>query len=145
MKQVAVKRIRENAIFPTYATPCAAGADLYACLDEPVTLLPGQTVMIPLGYSMELPAGYAGLVFARSGLAAKRDLAPANKVGVIDSDYRGEFWVPLHNHGAQMQTVCHGERIAQMIIMPYLAVDFIEAQTLSETERGQGGFGSTGA
>lgn len=145
MKQVPVKQLRENAILPTYATPYAAGADLYACLDAPVTIQPGQTVMIPLGYSMELPEGYAGLVFARSGLAAKRDLAPANKVGVIDSDYRGEFWVPLHNHGAQPQTVKHGERIAQMILMPYLAAEFIRAETLSDTGRGAGGFGSTGA
>lgn len=145
MKQVSVKRIRQNAILPTYATACSAGADLYACLDEPVTILPGQTVMIPLGYSMALPEGYAGLIFARSGLAAKRDLAPANKVGVVDSDYRGEFWVPLHNHGAQPQTVCHGERIAQMIVTPYLTLDFLETETLPETERGAGGFGSTGA
>ena len=144
MRQVPVKRLRENAIFPTYATPYAAGADLYACLDAPVTILPGQTVMIPLGYSMALPEGYAGLVFARSGLAAKRDLAPANKVGVIDSDYRGEFWVPLHNHGAQPQTVNHGERIAQMIVMPYLAAEFVQTESLDETERGQNGFGSTG-
>ena len=93
---------------------------------------------------MEIPEGYAGLVFARSGLASKRDLAPANKVGVIDSDYRGEFFVPLHNHGAQPQTVAHGERIAQMILMPYLTAQFVETQTLSDTERGAGGFGSTG-
>ena len=145
MRQVPVKRLRENAIFPTYATPYAAGADLYACLDEPVTVAPGQTVMIPLGYSMALPEGYAGLVFARSGLASKRDLAPANKVGVIDSDYRGEFWVPLHNHGAQTQTVKHGERIAQLILVPYLAAEFVQQEALDETARGAAGFGSTGA
>lgn len=144
MKTVPIKRLKENAIFPKYGTPYAAGADLYACLDAPVTVEPGQTVMIPLGFAMELPEGYAGFVFARSGLAAKRDLAPANKVGVIDSDYRGECMVPIHNHGRQPQTVEPGERIAQMAILSYLAVEFLETQTLSETDRGEGGFGSTG-
>ena len=144
MKTVPIKRLKDNAIFPTYGTPYAAGADLYACLDAPVTVQPGQTVMIPLGFAMELPEGYAGFVFARSGLATKRDLAPANKVGVIDSDYRGECMVPLHNHGEKPQTVEHGERIAQMAILPYLAVEFLEADTLSDTARGTGGFGSTG-
>ena len=144
MQQVRVKKLRENAKLPVYGTAYSAGADLCACLDAPVTLMPGETRLIPIGISMEIPEGYAGLVFARSGLASKRDLAPANKVGVIDSDYRGEFFVPLHNHGAQPQTIAHGERIAQMILMPYLTAQFVETQTLSDTERGAGGFGSTG-
>ena len=145
MKQpVPVKRLRAGAILPTYGSASAAGADLYACLDAPVTILPGQTVLIPLGFAMELPEGYAGFVFARSGLAAKRDLAPANKVGVIDADYRGECMVPLHNHGAHPQTVEPGERIAQMAVLPFLACEFFEADALSDTERGSGGFGSTG-
>lgn len=144
MQTVPIKKLRENAIFPTYATECAAGADLYACLDAPVTVAPHQTVMIPLGYAMELPAGYAGLVYARSGLAAKRDLAPANKVGVIDCDYRGEWFIPIHNHGDSPQCICHGERIAQLIITPYLTAQFAPAEALSDTQRGVGGFGSTG-
>ena len=144
MQTVPIKKLRENAIFPTYATECAAGADLYACLDAPMTVAPHQTVMIPLGYAMELPAGYAGLVYARSGLAAKRDLAPANKVGVIDSDYRGEITVYLYNHSPQPRTVKPGDRIAQLVITPFLHADFEEADTLSETERGEKGFGSTG-
>ena len=145
MKQpVPVKKLRKNAILPTYGTADAAGADLYACLDAPVTILPGQTGLIPLGFAMELPVGYAGFVFARSGLATKRDLAPANKVGVIDADYRGECMVPLHNHGDRPQTVEHGERIAQMAVLPFLACEFLEADALSDTARGEGGFGSTG-
>ena len=144
MQEVKVKKLRENAHMPVYATEFAAGADLCACLDEAVTLASGETRLIPIGISMEIPTGYVGLVFARSGLAAKRNLAPANKVGVIDSDYRGEFFVPLHNHGAQPQTIEHGERIAQMILMPYLTAKFVEAETLSDTLRGADGFGSTG-
>lgn len=144
MQEVKVKKLSPNARLPVYGTAFSAGADLCACLDAPVTLQPGETRLISIGISMEIPEGYAGLVFARSGLAAKRDLAPANKVGVIDSDYRGEFFVPLHNHGAVPQTVAHGERIAQMILTPYLTAKFIEADTLSDTVRGEGGFGSTG-
>lgn len=145
MKTVPVKKLKENAVLPAYGTPYAAGADLYACLDAPVEIAPHKTVMIPLGFAMELPEGYAGFVFARSGLSTKRNLAPANKVGVIDSDYRGECMVPLHNHGETPQTVEPGERIAQMAVLPYLAVQYIEAETLSETGRGAGGFGSTGS
>lgn len=144
MNTVPIKRLKDNAVLPKYGTPYAAGADLYACLNAPLTVEPGQTVMIPLGFAMELPEGYAGFVFARSGLAAKRDLAPANKVGIVDSDYRGECMVPLHNHGKLPQTVEPGERIAQMVILPYFAAEFIEAEVLSETGRGTGGFGSTG-
>ncbi len=145
MQNVKVKKLRENARLPVYGTEFSAGADLCACLDAPVTLAPGETKLISIGIAMEIPVGYAGLVYARSGLASKRGLAPANKVGVIDSDYRGEFFVPLHNHGAIPQTVEPGERIAQMILTPYLTANFIEAGDLSDTARGEGGFGSTGA
>ena len=144
MEKVAVKLLREGAKLPTYGSDWAAGADLYACLEETVTLQPGETRLIPIGIAMEIPVGYVGLVFARSGLATKRDLAPANKVGVIDADYRGEFFVPIHNHGQKAQTIEHGERIAQMILTPFLTAQFFETDTLSETPRGQHGFGSTG-
>ena len=142
---VRTKKLCENAVLPKYGTEFAAGADLYACMDaEAVTLAPGETKLIRTGIALEIPAGYAGFVFARSGLASKRGLAPANKVGVIDSDYRGELMVALHNHSGIPQSVENGERIAQLVILPYLAVDFIESDTLDDTERGAGGFGSTG-
>ena len=141
---VPVKKLNEKAHLPVYGTQFAAGADLYACLDEDLTILPNQTAFVHTGIAIELPAGTVGLVYARSGLACKRDLAPANKVGVIDCDYRGEVMVALHNHGTQAQTVCHGERIAQLVIAPYYVAQFEEAETLSETVRGEGGFGSTG-
>lgn len=144
MREVKVKKLYENAKLPVYGTEFSAGADLCACLDAPVTLQPGETRLISVGIAMELPEGYAGLVYARSGLASKRGLAPANKVGVVDSDYRGEFFVPLHNHSAVPQTVEPNERIAQMIITPYLTAHFVETDTLSDTVRGEGGFGSTG-
>ena len=144
MEKVAVKLLREGAKLPTYGSDWAGGADLYACLEEAVTLQPGETRLIPIGIAMEIPVGYVGLVFARSGLATKRDLAPANKVGVIDADYRGEFFVPIHNHGQKAQTIEHGERIAQMILTPFLTAQFFETDTLSETPRGEHGFGSTG-
>ncbi len=144
MQRINVKKLRPDARLPVYGTEFSAGADLCACLDAPVTLQPGETKLISIGIAMEIPAGYAGLVFARSGLASKRHLAPANKVGVIDPDYRGEFFVPLHNHGPVAQTVEPGERIAQMILTPFLTAQFVEAETLSDTVRGAGGFGSTG-
>lgn len=144
MKDVKVKILKPGAKMPVYGTEFSAGADLCACLEQPVTLEPGETRLISIGISMEIPVGYAGFVFARSGLATKRHLAPANKVGVIDSDYRGEFFVPLRNHGPIPQTIEPGERIAQMILMPYLAANFLEAESLSDTQRGEGGFGSTG-
>ena len=144
MEPVQVKKLRPNAIMPTYGSAEAAGADLYACLNAPVTIAPGQTAFIPTGLSMELPQGTAGLIYARSGLACKRGLAPANKVGVIDSDYRGEFIVALHNHGQQPQTVESGERVAQLVITPVLTPGFAETDDLDDTDRGSGGFGSTG-
>ena len=141
---VAVKKLRPNAKLPTYGSEFSAGADLYACLDAPVTVAPHETVLVPTGLSLEIPVGWAGLVYARSGLASKRNLAPANKVGVIDPDYRGEVMVSLHNHGTTPQTVEPGERVAQLVLTPYLTAQFFEAEALSDTVRGQGGFGSTG-
>ena len=144
MQPVSVKLLRPTARMPVYGTEFAAGADLCAALEEAVTVAPGETVLIPIGIAMEIPAGWAGLVYARSGMATRRHLAPANKVGVVDADYRGEIFVPMHNHGPVAQTIEPGERIAQMILMPYLAANFLEAESLSDTQRGEGGFGSTG-
>lgn len=144
MNAVCVKRLKENAILPTYGSSEAAGADLYACLDEDVVIAPGCSAFIPTGLAMEIPKGHAGLIYARSGLACKRGLAPANKVGVIDSDYRGEFIVVLHNHGTQPQTVCHGERVAQLVITPIVTPAYMEVDALNDTQRASGGFGSTG-
>lgn len=144
MNEIRVKRIKQNAILPTYGSDEAAGADLYACLEGSVVIQPGETVFVPTGLAMEIPKGYAGLIYARSGLACKRGLAPANKVGVIDSDYRGEFIVALHNHGAESQEIAHGERIAQLVITPVLTPGFAEVDALSDTARSTGGFGSTG-
>ena len=141
---VRIKKLSENAVIPTYGSEFAAGADLYACLPEPLTIAPDETKFVHTGLSVELPLGFAGLVYARSGLACKRYLAPANKVGVIDCDYRGEIMVALHNHGTSEQTIENGERIAQLVITPYITANFIECDELSETVRGEGGFGSTG-
>ncbi len=141
---IPVKRLREGAVLPTFGSEQAAGADLYACLDAPVTIAPGQTAFIPTGLAMMLPEGCVGLICARSGMACKMGLAPANKVGVIDSDYRGEFLVALYNHGAESRTISHGDRIAQLVVVPVLHPVFEETDKLSETLRGTGGFGSTG-
>ena len=141
---VNIKKLNENATVPTYASPYAAGADLYACIDSDVTINPGETVLIKTGIAIELPVGYAAFIYARSGLASKRGLAPANKVGVVDCDYRGEIMVALHNHSLTEQTVSPNERIAQMVIAPYITAEFNVVDTLSETVRGEGGFGSTG-
>lgn len=141
---VRIKKLRENAVVPTYGSEFAAGADLYAAIEEAVTIEANETKLIPTGLAMEIPTGYAGLVYARSGLASKRGLAPANKVGVIDSDYRGEVMVALHNHGTKAQTIEAGERIAQMVIAPYVTANFILSDSLDDTVRGEGGFGSTG-
>lgn len=144
MGNIHVKLLRDGAKLPTYGSLEAAGADLYACLTEPVTIGSGQTVFIPTGIAMEVPVGCAGLVYARSGLACKRGLAPANKVGVIDSDYRGEVIVALYNHSTNPQTIENGERIAQMVITPVLTPAYEVSDELSNTERSGGGFGSTG-
>lgn len=144
MNAISVKRLKPTAKLPTYGSLEAAGADLYACLEENVTIAPGQTVMIPTGLAMEIPRQCAGLIYARSGLACKQGLAPANKVGVVDSDYRGEFMVALHNHGDKPQTVSHGDRIAQLVITPVLTPGFAEVEELTDTARADGGFGSTG-
>ncbi len=144
MEPIRVKKLKPDAIMPTYGSADAAGADLYACLQEELTIAPGVTAFVPTGLSMELPKGTAGLIYARSGLACKRGLAPANKVGVIDSDYRGELIVALHNHGSIPQSVSPGERIAQLVIAPVFTPGFVEAEDLSDTCRGSGGFGSTG-
>lgn len=144
MEKIKVIKLCPSATLPTYGSEYSAGADLYACLEETVTIAPGQTCFIPTGLAMELPVGTVGLIYARSGLACKRGLAPANKVGVIDSDYRGEYIVALHNHGDQPQKIAHGERIAQLVITPVFTPGFCEVDSLSQTLRGQGGFGSTG-
>ena len=144
MRQIRVKKLSEMAILPTYGTPYAAGADLYACLESPVTIQPGQTAWISTGIAMEVPEGCAGLIYARSGMACKRGVAPANKVGVVDSDYRGPITVVLYNHGNEPQTICHGERIAQMVITPVLTPAYTEADELTDTVRDVSGFGSTG-
>ena len=144
MEKINVKLLRPGAQMPTYGSAGAAAADLYACLDTEVIIAPGETVFIPTGLSVEIPAGCAGLIYARSSMGAKRGLAPANKVGVIDSDYRGEIKVVLLNHSGAAQTVAPGERIAQMIITPVLTPAYEEVAELSDTDRGTGGFGSTG-
>ena len=144
MESIRVKKLNGNAFLPTYGSSEAAGADLYACLDAPVVIEPGETAWISTGIALEVPKGCAGLVYARSSLGTKRGLAPANKVGVIDSDYRGEIKVVLFNHSKQVQTVEHGERIAQFLITPILTPGYVEADALDDTARGSGGFGSTG-
>jgi dUTP pyrophosphatase len=141
---VNIKKLNPNATIPTYGSEYAAGADLYACIEESLTIAPGETVLVKTGLAMELPIGYAGLIYARSGLASKRGLAPANKVGVIDSDYRGEVMVALHNHSNIAQSIEPNERIAQLVITPYIKGIFSETDDLSDTVRGEGGFGSTG-
>ena len=144
MTKVNIKKLNEKATIPTYGSEFSAGADLYALADEAITIEAGKTVLVHTGVAMEIPTGYVGLIFARSGLATKRDLAPANKVGVVDSDYRGEIMVALHNHGSEPKTIENGERIAQIVLVPYLAAEFDEVDELSDTVRGEGGFGSTG-
>ena len=142
--KVGLKKLSEKATLPTYGTAYSAGADLYACLEEEVAIAPRETVLVHTGLALEIPSGYVGLIFARSGLATKRGLAPANKVGVIDADYRGEVMVALYNQSGSVQTVSHGERIAQLVIAPFLSAEFEEVDELSDTVRGAGGFGSTG-
>ncbi len=141
---VNIKKLKASATIPTYGSEYAAGADLYACINESLSFAPGETILVHTGIAMEVPAGYAGLIYARSGLASKKGLAPANKVGVVDADYRGELLVALHNHSNIPATIEPNERIAQLVITPYLTASFMEVDELNETVRGTGGFGSTG-
>lgn len=146
MNQIQIKftKLDDRASAPEIGTPFAAGADLRAVCDEAITIVPGKTVLVHTGLAAEIPEGLAGFVYARSGLASKRGLVPANCVGVIDSDYRGEIMVALHNHSQEAQTIESGERIAQLVIAPYISAEFVETDSLSDTDRGRGGFGSTG-
>lgn len=141
---IKVKVLREGAVIPKIATEGSAAADLCACIDEPVTILQGKTVLIPTGIAAAVPVGFAAFIFARSGLGIKHGIVPSNAVGVIDSDYRGEIGVGLYNHSDSAYTVNPGDRIAQMAIMPVAAASFVQAEELDDTERGKGGFGSTG-
>ena len=131
--KVKIKKLNENAVIPTYGTEYSAGADLYALLDSTVEIAPHETTFIHTGISVEIPEGYCGLIFARSSMGAKRGLAPANKVGVIDADYRGEIMVALHNHSEKIATVEPGERVAQLAIVPFLKAEFEEADDLTDT------------
>lgn len=144
METIRVKKLHPSAALPTYGSAEAAGADLYACLDTAVTIAPGEVFWVPTGIALEVPKGCAGLVYARSSMGAKRGLAPANKVGVVDSDYRGEIRVVLLNHSNQPQVLQPGERVAQFVITPVLTPAYEEVEELSDTVRGTGGFGSTG-
>ncbi len=145
MPTIAVKKLDERAVLPTYGSAFSAGADLYAVLDGELSFAPNETKLVHTGLAMEIPEGYAGLIYARSGLASKKGLAPANKVGVVDADYRGEVMVALHNHSNVVQTISAGERIAQLVVAPFLKAEFSECETLTDTVRGEGGFGSTGS
>lgn len=142
--EMKVKKMNENAILPTYGSLGAAGADLYACEDSPIVIQPGETRLIHTGIALQIPVGHVGLIYARSGLATKRGLAPANKVGVIDSDYRGEILVALYNQSPVAQSIEHGERIAQIVFTPHDTAEFTQVKELDDTARGNGGFGSTG-
>lgn len=142
--KIRFKKLDSKAQMPHYGTEFAAGADLYACMEQPLTIAAGTTEFVHTGIAMEIPAGLVGLVYARSGLACKKGLAPANKVGVVDSDYRGEIMVALHNHSDKEITIDDGERVAQMVIAPYVFAEYEEVLELEDTVRGAGGFGSTG-
>lgn len=144
MEKIRIKKLNENAFIPTRGSQYSAGYDLYACINSPVTILPHTTEKIGTGLAIEIPEGYFGAIFARSGLATKEGLRPANCVGCCDSDYRGEYIVALHNDTDETKLVMPNERIAQLVIMPYLPVEFEEVTELTDTERGDGGFGSTG-
>lgn len=143
--KVAIKKLHPDAVLPTYGSEFSAGADLYALVEGELVFQPGETKFVKTGLAMEIPEGYAGLIYARSGLASKRGLAPANKVGVVDSDYRGEVMVALHNHSTIEQRIAPKERIAQLVIAPFLKAEFSVCEELSDTARGEGGFGSTGS
>ena len=144
MIEIKLKKLNKDAVIPTRGSVYSAGYDLYACLENNVEIKPGETVKVPTGIAIEIPNGYVGLIFARSGIAIKKNLAPANKVGVCDSDYRGEYLVALKNGGSQTQIVKNKDRIAQLVIVPILDVSFKEVESLTKTIRGENGFGSTG-
>lgn len=144
MIQIKIKKLNENANIPTRGSAYSAGYDLYACIDEPITIPAHSTVKIGTGLAIEIPDGYFGAIFARSGLATKEGLRPANCVGCCDSDYRGEYIVALHNDTNETKLIVPNERIAQLVVIPYLPVEFEEVVELTDTERGTGGFGSTG-
>lgn len=147
MKMINIKRTDGNAKIPTYGSEFAAGADLYAVIhneEKKIEILPGETAFIDTGLVMEIPEGYVGLIYARSGLACKQGLAPANKVGLIDSDYRGNIMVALYNQSNETRIISEGDRIAQIIIQPVEQFGFNIKENLSDTKRGEGGFGSTG-
>jgi dUTP pyrophosphatase len=145
MEPVSVQKLRPDAILPTYGSSEAAGADLYACLDAAITVDPGKSAWVGTGIALAVPVGCAGLIYARSGMACKQGLAPANKVGVIDSDYRGEIVVVLHKHGSEPRTVEPGQRIAQLVITPVWTPEYRQVLELSVSDRGAKGFGSTGS
>ncbi len=142
--QIKIKKLDERAVIPTYGSDYSAGADIYAFCENNIIINPGETALIRTGFAIEIPVGYGGFIFARSGVASKKGLAPANKVGVIDSDYRGEVVVALHNHSNDSKVVEPGDRIAQLVIMPFYKAEFVESDSLNDTIRGDGGFGSTG-
>lgn len=143
--QIKIKKLNPNAKTPTRGSEQAAGYDIYACLEDANVTIPAHcTVKVPTGISMAIPEGYFGGIFARSGLASKQGLRPANCVGVIDSDYRGEFMVMLHNDTDEPKTIENGDRVGQLVILPFMAIDFEETDSLDETKRGSGGFGSSG-
>ena len=144
MKRIRIKKLNENAFIPTHGSEYSAGYDLYACINSPVTIPPYTTEKIGTGLAIEIPEGYFGAIFARSGLATKEGLRPANCVGCCDSDYRGEYIVALHNDTNETKLIMPNERIAQLVVMPYLPVEFEEVTELTDTKRGDGGFGSTG-
>lgn len=141
---IKIKKIDERAKVPNYGTSYSAGADLYALIDDQITINPGETKLIRTGLAMEIPKGFGGFIYARSSLASKKGLAPANKVGVIDADYRGEVMVALYNHSKETQIVENNERIAQIVIAPFYKANFEIVEELEDTIRGNGGFGSTG-
>lgn len=142
--KLEIKKLREDAILPKRGSDSSAGYDLYACIDEDLRIDPGETIKIGTGLAIAIPEGYFGGIFARSGLATKNGLRPANCVGVCDSDYRGEYIIAIHNDSNEVQTIKQGDRIAQLVIIPFLAVDFEPVDELNDTSRGKGGFGSTG-
>ena len=142
--KINIKRLTETAILPERGSAYAAGYDLFADVNESVEIQPHETKLIGTGLAMEIPEGYFGGIFARSGLSSKEGLRPANCVGVVDADYRGEVKVALHNDGEVVREIKAGQKIAQLVVVPFLGVEFDEVEELSETVRGVGGFGSTG-